>query len=205
MIDALDAAVADRQLDPDRVRQSVRRRLKWAQWAAPPNDWRRPSASDAAWGAQLCDRAIVARGDDARSVAARAMRDRALDVVTVRDDAALAEGGAPVEAFVETLRTAGLASHRVASVQEAAGQRVVALCVAPPASPELAPGSIERLGERVAADCGHAARAGYAVLVVLFAHERLRTLVPSGVPMLCAWTGDAAMQRAAARWISSSR
>ncbi|MDF1505611.1 glycoside hydrolase family 3 N-terminal domain-containing protein [Roseisolibacter sp. H3M3-2] len=89
---ALEEALATRRLDPTRVQQAVRRRLKWAQWAAPPNDWRRPIAADAAWGAQLADRVVhVARG-------AVASLGGAVEVVVVDDDAAdaaapEAEGG----------------------------------------------------------------------------------------------------------------
>lgn len=40
-----------------------------------------------------------------------------------------------------------------------------------------------------------------ASLVVLFAHPRLAAQIPEGVPVLCAWHGQALMQRAAARWV----
>jgi hypothetical protein len=40
-----------------------------------------------------------------------------------------------------------------------------------------------------------------ASLVVLFAHPRLAAQVPGDVPVLCAWHGQALMQRASARWV----
>jgi len=40
-----------------------------------------------------------------------------------------------------------------------------------------------------------------ASLVILFAHPRLAAQVPGDVPVLCAWHGQALMQRAAARWV----
>jgi beta-glucosidase len=40
-----------------------------------------------------------------------------------------------------------------------------------------------------------------ASLVILFAHPRLVAQVPGEVPVLCAWQGQALMQRAAARWV----
>ena len=43
-----------------------------------------------------------------------------------------------------------------------------------------------------------------ASLVILFAHPRLVTQIPGEVPVLCAWHGQALMQRAAARWILSA-
>jgi hypothetical protein len=41
-------------------------------------------------------------------------------------------------------------------------------------------------------------------LVILFAHPRLAAQVPGDVPVLCAWHGQALMQRAAARWVAKS-
>ena len=55
---ALERAYDDGTLEPERVKHSVRRRLKWAQWASPPNDWRRPSGADTAWGALLADKVL---------------------------------------------------------------------------------------------------------------------------------------------------
>ncbi len=40
-----------------------------------------------------------------------------------------------------------------------------------------------------------------AKLVVLFGHPRLAAQVPGDAPILCAWHGQALMQRAAARWV----
>ncbi|HYR32393.1 MAG TPA: hypothetical protein VEO93_10755, partial [Gemmatimonadales bacterium] len=41
-----------------------------------------------------------------------------------------------------------------------------------------------------------------AALVVLAGHPRLAAQIPGRAPVLCAWGGDAVMQRAAARAIS---
>jgi hypothetical protein len=44
-----------------------------------------------------------------------------------------------------------------------------------------------------------------ASLVILFAHPRLVAQVSGDVPVLCAWHGQALMQRAAARWVLAKR
>ena len=44
-----------------------------------------------------------------------------------------------------------------------------------------------------------------AALVILFAHPRLVVQIPGDVPVVCAWHGQALMQRAAARWVVSKR
>ena len=41
-------------------------------------------------------------------------------------------------------------------------------------------------------------------LVILFAHPRLVAQIPGDAPVLCAWHGQALMQRAAARWVTGS-
>ncbi len=58
VVDALEQARSEGRIDPERARLALRRRLKWAQWASPPNDWRRPSGADTAWGAMLAERCV---------------------------------------------------------------------------------------------------------------------------------------------------
>lgn len=43
-----------------------------------------------------------------------------------------------------------------------------------------------------------------AALVVLFGHPRLVAQIPGDVPVVCAWHGQALMQRAAARWVRAT-
>ena len=43
-----------------------------------------------------------------------------------------------------------------------------------------------------------------AQLVVLFGHPRLAAQIPGEAPILCAWHGQALMQRAAARWVKAA-
>ena len=40
-----------------------------------------------------------------------------------------------------------------------------------------------------------------AALFVLFGHPRMAAQIPGGAPIVCAWHGEALMQRAAARWV----
>jgi hypothetical protein len=206
---ALDRALASHALDPVRVQQSVRRRLKWAQWASPPNDWRRPSASDALWGAQLADRAVhVLRGDPAPPA-------DALEVVVV-DDAPgrrADDDGAPRRAarptdpapLLETLRAAGV-DARAGDGSDWQGPVAVALYGAErPWAPGAGSGAYSEaaLG-RVRAAAGAALSAGRAVTLFHFAHPRTAPAV-DGAAAVCAWSGDRAMQQAAARWMLARR
>jgi beta-glucosidase-like glycosyl hydrolase len=201
---ALARALADRRLDPVRVEQSVRRRLKWAQWAAPPNDWRRPTASDTAWGAQLADRVVhVVRGTPPAI-------GNAIELVVVDDDALSPPTDAPPSAsrlpsrepLVETLRRGGVDVRE--SGPSGAIPRVVALFgeVRPwKGRAGYAPESLEA----VRAACAEAHAAGRPVLVLQFDHPRLLDGVLEDVPVVCGWSGDRAMQQAVARWLLARR
>jgi len=198
VIDALERALAEHRLDPQRVHQSVRRRLKWAQWAAPPNEWRRPTASDTAWGAQLADRVVHA----VRGALPAVPRD--VDVLTLDVDDLAACTPRGRDAFADTLRTAGHQVRVVTEVAPGATPLVLALC--PGSSAERGDAAaLAELTASVAAACSDAARTGRSAAVVLFAHPRLASVVPAEVPLVCAWSSDAAMQRAAARWLVARR
>lgn len=203
---ALERAHAERRLDPVRVQQSVRRRLKWAQWAAPPNDWRRPSAADAAWGAQLADRVV----HEARGTAPAL--GRAIELVVVDDDALSPTDGVPESAralpsrapLVEALQRAGVDVRRGEGAGAAGVPRVVALFgeVRPwKGRAGYAPESLEAV--RVA--CAEATAAGRPVLVLQFDHPRLVVGIAGDAPVVCAWSGDRAMQQAVARWLLARR
>ena len=200
---ALGDAAASGYLDVERLHQSVRRRLKWAQWVSPPNDWRRPSLSDVSWGAQLCDRVVhQVRG------AARALVGR-VDVVIVDDDLGTDGSPAPMAPSREWLPQALRTGGRDVEVTEgpgadARGPLVVALFG------DVLPGKgrigyeADTLGvvQRVAEQARLAAR---DVILVHFGHPRLAPVVPGVEHVVCAWSGDRAMQEAAARWLLKAR
>jgi beta-glucosidase-like glycosyl hydrolase len=187
---ALDRALADRRLDPDRVRQSQRRRLKWAQWAAPPNDWRRPTAADQAWGAQLADRVVHAvRGEPTWGPGP-------VEIVIVDDDPTRAAPAAHGPPLVEVLRTAGIEARVVGEPSPAGGPLLVALFS--DARAAYAPATRERLR----AVCAAGASAGRAVTVLQFGHPGRVDEIPGDAVVVAAWSGDRAMQQAAARWVS---
>jgi len=55
---AIEEAVVDGTLDEELLVRSQRRRLKWAQWASPPNEWRKASTYDIAAAADLAERVV---------------------------------------------------------------------------------------------------------------------------------------------------
>ena len=189
---ALERALAERRLDPDRVRQSQRRRLKWAQWAAPPNDWRRPTAADAAWGAQLADRVVrAARGEPAWAPGV-------VEVVVVEAEAARGAPGAHGPPVVDVLRTAGIEARVVPEPGAgSAGPLLVALFG------DARAAYAAETRERVRAVCAAGAAAGRAVTVLQFGHPARVDEIPGDAVVVAAWSGDRAMQQAAARWVTA--
>jgi beta-glucosidase-like glycosyl hydrolase len=190
---ALEAAVEEGSLDRAQLQRSVRRRLKWAQWAAPPNEWRRPSGADTAWGALVSDRAVrVAHGP-------LPPMGVVTEVVVVDDDEDVPGERPSRQGLVEALRLAGH-DARVAEAPTPAsgGPLVVALFAdAHPAKGRstLRPDTLARM--EALRDAAAAARR--ALIVVALGDPRFVAQLPTPSPTLECWSGDRGMQQAAAR------
>jgi beta-glucosidase-like glycosyl hydrolase len=201
MVEALRRARSQHRLLEENVRSSLRRRLKWAQWASPPNEWRKPAAADVAWGHRLADSVVrMVRG-------VRPPVAQPLDVLVIDDEQRSAESSTEREPFIRALRDAGWDARRV----ELAG-----------ADAEWAPTPKQQPRSRVIALFGEGRGgdgAGYSdatraavesaierapgALLMQFGHPRLIRDLPPGPPIATAWGGECAMQQAAARWLTS--
>ena len=200
MVEALRSARSQHRLLEENVRSSLRRRLKWAQWASPPNEWRKPAAADVAWGHRLADSVV-------RMV--RGVRPRVsppLEVLVIDDDPPASESAAAREPFIRTLREAGWDAWR-AELPGAGGEGV------PPAKQPRSR-VIALFGEGRSGDgAGYSDATRAAVeralerapgtLLMQFGHPRLIRALPPGSPIATAWGGESAMQQAAARWLTS--
>ena len=116
---------------------------------------------------------------------------KAVSVTIVDDDVGGPYTIPPRDVFIRELMGRGINVPRYPEP----GTRHVVLVYAEPRSwkgrGDLGPKTIAQL-ERLVPQ---------ASLVILFAHPRLGAQVPGDVPVLCAWHGQALMQRAAARWL----
>ena len=171
----------------------MRRRLKWAQWASPPNDWRRPSGADTAWGALLADRVLRIPGEPLPALGV------VTEVVIVDDDADVRASDAGTTALTEALRAGGNdARPAVAPTVASGGPLVIGLFadyLSTKSRTTLLPSSIEQVQTLV-----QQARAlQREVIVVGFGDPRFAAQLPTTLPMLAAWSGDRVMQQAAAR------
>jgi beta-glucosidase len=134
----------------------------------------------------LADRAVhLLRGE-------RPQLGKTLSVTIVDDDVGGPYSIPPRDVFHATVRAGGV---RLTSGRRPGVSRVV-LVYAEPRSlkgrADLGPQSLARLERLVPS----------ASLVILYAHPRLAAQIPGDVPVLCAWHGQALMQRAAARWVA---
>ena len=195
VIVALEQAVRDGPLDEDRILQSRRRRLKWAQWAAPPTDYRRPSGADLMWGAQIAERVIHrVRGSVPRLTGS-------VDVVMIDDDLGGPYPAPSREPLLASLRGAGLAPRQVESLAAAGGPAIIAL-FGDIRSWKGRPGYSERARQAVTAAIDSARGAQRQALVVQFGHPRLAAEIAGAGNVVSAWGGDRCMQEAAGRWLA---
>jgi beta-glucosidase-like glycosyl hydrolase len=187
----LTEALDRMELDRERIGRSYRRRLKWAQWSAPPNDYRRPSLTDVAWGAQLADRVLhQLRGTTARirSVA---------NLIVVDDDLGGPYPAPSRDPFIRALGAAGTQVRRVDAPRAEDAASTVVLVFGDIRSWKGRAGYSDETRAAVARACEVAPD----VTVVQFSHPRLAAQLPDARNLVCAWGGEAVMQQAAARWL----
>jgi beta-glucosidase len=192
-LDALERAYDDGTLDQERVRQSIRRRLKWAQWASPPNDWRRPSGADTAWGALLADKVLRVTHGPLPAMGT------ITEIAIVDDDDEIEGRRADRTGIVEGMRLAGN-DARVTTAPTAAsgGPFVIALFadyLAGKGRTTLRETTHARVHELVA----QAAQLQRSAILVGFGDPRFVEQLGMPVPTIVAWGGDRVMQQAAGR------
>ncbi|MBA2685111.1 MAG: hypothetical protein H0U66_11540, partial [Gemmatimonadaceae bacterium] len=192
---ALDRALATHRLDSGRIQASLRRRLKWAQWSSPPNEYRRPSGTDVLWGAQLADRVLhVVHG-------APAALHAPLDIVIVDDDLGGPYPPPSREPLLDSLFDAGWKARRLEEFDPASSNdSVVALFGETRAWKERV-GYSDAAIDAVRVAC----EARPNATVIQFGHPRLAEQLTFPRCVVSAWGGEAAMQSAAARWIMRAR
>ena len=192
---ALERALHSHELDAERVERSARRRLKWAGWASPPNEYRKPSAADIAWGAQLADRVVhVVRGAAPRLASA-------LDVLIIDDDLGGPFPAPSRDPFLDALRAGGHDVRRVEAPRSEAGRTLVVALFGEIRSWKGRAGYSDATRQAVERACAEVTDA----LVMQFGHPRLAAEIPAARTVVSAWGGELAMQQAAARWLLRAR
>lgn len=189
-VGAVERALESGRLDAERIEGALQRREYWADWAAISDGAPAPQ-DDSAWANQLAERTVHPIGAKLPALSSP------LRVIVVDDDLGGPYPPPSREPFVEALREAGL---RVVTDDSDPGVGAATTIIALYGDIRAwkgRPGYSEKAIKRVRGLVD--AHRSDGVVVVLFSHPRLAPSLGIEVPMLCAWGGEAVMQRAAAR------
>ena len=184
-------ALDDKRLDGDSIQHSLERRRRWARWAALSKETNRPTRDESGWSSQIAERVI------------HMVRERMPQLpqpwhLTIVDD----DVGGPYPApsrdpLISSLRAAGIDIVLDADTPvNGAGSTVVAL-FGDIRAWKGRPGYSAAAKDAVRQALSRAEQADR--VIVQFSHPRLADELDVDAPILCAWGGEAVMQRAAAR------
>jgi beta-glucosidase len=188
---AVQKAIDEKRLDAESIQHALERRRRWARWAALSKETNRPTRDESGWSSQLAERVV-------HMVRGRMPHLPQPWHLTIVDD----DLGGPYPApsrdpLISSLRAGGIDVVLDADRPESgSGSTVVALFGDirawkgrpgySAAAKEALRKALERSGENDR-------------LIVQFSHPRLAGELDVDAPILCAWGGEAVMQRAAAR------
>ncbi|HEV7387842.1 MAG TPA: glycoside hydrolase family 3 N-terminal domain-containing protein [Gemmatimonadaceae bacterium] len=184
-------AIEDKRLDAESVHQSIERRRRWARWAALSRETNRPARDESGWATHIAEEVVhVLRGKPPRL-------PQPWNLVVVDDDLGGPYPAPSREPFISALRAGGV---EIVTSDTAPADNVGATVVAlfgdirawkgRPGFSAAARESVRRALQESKTD--HR-------LIVQFSHPRLAAELDVDVPIICAWGGEAVMQRAAAR------
>ncbi len=206
-IGAIEQALSSGGLSEDAVASAVARRRKWAEWAKLTSPTAQSPASP--WAADIALRTVhMVRGNAPRI-------GESVELITVDDDIGGPYPPPSRDTFADALRQGGLNVARASSPSRSASSS------ASPPSPALPPAPVSRIIALYGDIRAWKGRPGYSpatiatvdgllqdgaateTLIVEFSHPRLTAQIPGSGPVLCAWGGEAVMQRAAAEKVLS--
>jgi beta-glucosidase-like glycosyl hydrolase len=189
-VDAVSRAIDSKRLDWERIEGSLDRRAHWAEWASTRPAPGSGQLDESEWAARLAERTVHWVNG------AAPLLHQPLRVAVVDDDLGGPYPPPSREPFVEALREAGVTVSGDAdagAIESAAS--VIALygdVRAWKGRPGYSAAARAKVRELIAASKSRA-------VVVQFSHPRLAAGLGADAPILCAWGGEAVMQRAAAR------
>jgi beta-glucosidase-like glycosyl hydrolase len=188
---AIQKAIDERRLDGDKVHQSIERRRRWARWASLSKDAHRPARDDSGWSSQLAEEVVhMLRGKLPRL-------PQPWKLVIVDDDLGGPYPAPSRDPLISTLRAGGVdLVVNGEAAPDAPASTVIAL-FGDIRAWKGRPGFSSSAKEAVRRTLQEATTANR--LIVQFSHPRLAEELEVEAPILCAWGGEAVMQRAAAR------
>ena len=203
-IEAVERAMVAGELSREALKLSIDRRNRWAAWV---NTERRPEKAshekithdDVVWAEQLADRAVHRVRGDQFTISEK------LEIILVDDDLGGPYPAPSRQPFVEALDAQGIHAEVRDTPSGAAGTDAIIALFGDIRSWKGRPGYSARAIAAVGAALAAARGAGQDAIVIQFSHPRLASSIPGDAPILCAWGGEAVMQRAAARVLAETR
>jgi beta-glucosidase-like glycosyl hydrolase len=192
--DALDAALESDVISADAVEASMARRDFWANWGRMGPS-REATLEDVLWARKVADTVVFAVRGVFASIGP------VVDVILVDDDAEFVVRGEGDRfgPFIGTLRAVGLGPRVVDGPTEEGRGAVVLAVRGEPAAGRGRAGYTIATRRRIAQVVAQARAARRSVVAVLFGPPALAEEIPEAPNVICAWSGDRAMQEAAAR------
>jgi hypothetical protein len=198
-IDALDRAVAAGDLNKGEIERSLERRKRWVDWATAERHPVKVTDDDAVWAEQLAERVVHRVRGDQFTISAE------IEIIVVDDDLGGPYPAPSRQPFIETLQAQGIDAVKHDAPSGAEGNTVVIALFGDIRSWKGRPGYSAKALEAVRTALTTAAEAKQEAIIVQFSHPRLAGSIPGDAPIVCAWGGEAVMQRAAARVLAGMR
>ncbi len=188
---AVQRAMDDERIDGDSIQHSLERRRRWARWAALSKEMNRPPRDESGWSVQIAERVV-------HMLSGRIPHLPQPWHLTIVDD----DIGGPYPApsrdpLISALRNGGIDLVLDSNGERAGSGSMVVALFGDIRAWKGRPGYSDAAKSAVRsamADTPASHR-----LIVQFSHPRLADELDVSAPILCAWGGEAVMQRAAAR------
>ena len=188
---AIRKAIDEKRLDGESVQRSIERRRRWARWAALSRETNRPSRDESGWSIQLAEQVVHPLGGPIPRL------PQPWNLVIVDDDVGGPYPAPSRDPLISSLRAGGVDLIVDGEGDAASARSTVIALFGDIRAWKGRPGYSAAAKESVR---GALKRAGSKErLIVLFSHPRLAEELIVSAPMLCAWGGEAVMQRAASR------
>jgi hypothetical protein len=189
-VGAVQKAIDEKRLDGDKIRQSIERRRRWARWAALSRETNRPARDESGWSGQLAEQVVHMLRGKMPPLA------RPWSLVIVDDDLGGPYPAPSRDPLISALRSGGIDLVTNGDPVGGTGATVIALFgdirawKGRPGYSSSAKEKVRRAIERPKTEDR---------LIIQFSHPRLANELDVDAPILCAWGGEAVMQRAVAR------
>jgi beta-glucosidase len=188
---AVQKAIDEKRLDGDSIHRSLERRRRWARWAALSRETNRPTRDESGWSIQLAEQVVHPLRGPIRRL------PEPWNLVIVDDDVGGPYPAPSRDPLISSLRAGGV-DLIVDDERDAASARSIVIALFGDIRAwKGRPGYSPAAKEAVRSALKHAG--SKERLIVLFSHPRLAEELIVSAPILCAWGGEAVMQRAASR------